>query len=325
MIHNIHDKFVRASFSDPKRAIAFFRTFLPTSIKEDLDLSSLRVLSESYMSAELKEYFSDLIFEVNLSSQSKKAMDVVLLFEHKSGPDKNLLFQLGHYLFMHWFSNARKGVRNKPIIPIVYYQGKKKWEPKGLKAYFKSYSQAILKYIPDVEFLFFDIQQLSHAQLSGIQDSLMAAAISAQQRRFNPITLAEDLKRIFSLFQNQDFDRNFFEMIIVYTLNTSTLSEAQLAESVENMPTQIKQNIMTTYDQLIEKGVQKGKAEGKLEGKIEGKLEGKIEGKQEGIRVAQREIILKGYDKGLSISFLASLSGLPKEEVKEIIQEHHKK
>jgi predicted transposase YdaD len=67
--------------------------------------------------------------------------------------------------------------------------------------------------------------------------------------------------------------------------------------------------MMTTYDQLIEKGLQKGK----------------IEGKQEGIRVAQREIILKGYDKGLSISFLVSLSGLPKEEVNEILQEHHKK
>ncbi|NBB88619.1 MAG: hypothetical protein GVX96_02380 [Bacteroidetes bacterium] len=91
-------------------------------------------------------------------------------------------FPLGHYLFIPWFSNARKGVRNKPIIPVVYYQGKKKWEPKGLKAYFKSYSQAILKYIPDVELLFFDIQQLSHAQLSRIQDSLMATVISAQQR-----------------------------------------------------------------------------------------------------------------------------------------------
>ena len=84
MIQNQHDKFVRASFSNPERAKAFFNQFLPEDIKRDLDLNSLRVVKESYLSNDLKEYFSDLVFEIDMYSDKSEEMEIVLLFEHKS-------------------------------------------------------------------------------------------------------------------------------------------------------------------------------------------------------------------------------------------------
>ncbi|MFZ1748580.1 MAG: Rpn family recombination-promoting nuclease/putative transposase [Saprospiraceae bacterium] len=45
-INNIHDKFVRESFSDATRAIAFFERFLPEEMLKNIELSSLRVLQE---------------------------------------------------------------------------------------------------------------------------------------------------------------------------------------------------------------------------------------------------------------------------------------
>jgi len=65
--HNIHDKFVRESFSDPERAVAFFEIMLPEDLYAKLDMKTLKCLQESYIDNELSEYFSDLIFEVSLA------------------------------------------------------------------------------------------------------------------------------------------------------------------------------------------------------------------------------------------------------------------
>jgi predicted transposase YdaD len=54
----------------------------------------------------------------------------------------------------------------------------------------------------------------------------------------------------------------------------------------------------------------------KLEGKIEGKLEGKLEGKT--------EVIINGYEEGLNISILASITNLNEETVIKILKEHNK-
>ncbi|MGB4959615.1 MAG: Rpn family recombination-promoting nuclease/putative transposase, partial [Saprospiraceae bacterium] len=89
-INNIHDKFVRESFSDATRAIAFFERFLPEELIETIELSSLKVLQESYMSQQLQEHFSDLVFEVALKDHTDIKADIALLFEHKSSPDRHV-------------------------------------------------------------------------------------------------------------------------------------------------------------------------------------------------------------------------------------------
>jgi hypothetical protein len=82
--HNIHDIFVRESFSDSERAVVFFERFLPDTLLKQFKLESLIVLKETYINETLKEHFSDLVFEVSLKSDITVKTDVVLLFEHKT-------------------------------------------------------------------------------------------------------------------------------------------------------------------------------------------------------------------------------------------------
>jgi predicted transposase/invertase (TIGR01784 family) len=88
---NIHDTFVRESFSDPKRSVAFFKQFLPKKLAQHINFETFKVLKESYINETLQEHFSDLVFEVSLTADSAVKTDVVLLFEHKSSPDRNVL------------------------------------------------------------------------------------------------------------------------------------------------------------------------------------------------------------------------------------------
>jgi predicted transposase/invertase (TIGR01784 family) len=112
-IHNIHDKFVRETFSDAERAAAFFEIALPEQLTAQLNLKTLKCQNESYIDSELKEYFSDLIFEVSLKNDPGVKTDVVLLFEHKSSPDKHVLIQVGYYMFAHYFKSIRHGKSSK--------------------------------------------------------------------------------------------------------------------------------------------------------------------------------------------------------------------
>ncbi|MBK9257473.1 MAG: Rpn family recombination-promoting nuclease/putative transposase [Saprospiraceae bacterium] len=297
-IHNIHDKFVKASFSDPDRAAAFFENFLPEILLKEIDLTSLKPVQESYIQGDLSEYFSDMIFEV--SSNSGDAIDIVLLFEHKSSPDKYVLIQLGHYIFAHWLKCVNEGKKLKVIVPFIYYQGKQKWEQPNLTTLFPKVNGTIASYIPILNHLFIALNSLPDENISQIRNKMMAAAVMAQKKGINLMKLADDFIKILELFPETAQGGNFLEQIFVYVISVSDISKPELNKAIESIPSNIKENIMTTYTRIKE------------EGKIEGKIESKI------------EVILNGFDEGLNISLLANITHLSEDEVINILRTHKK-
>jgi predicted transposase/invertase (TIGR01784 family) len=212
---NIHDTFVRESFSDPERAAAVFEKFLPPNLAEHLDFGTLSVLKETYINETLNEHFSDLVFEVSLKNDISVKTDVVLLFEHKSSPDRNVLFQVGHYMFAQWVKCLSENKQPKPIIPVIYYQGKKNWIIGNLSDLFKKYPTEITDYLPIFKHIFIDLKTISQDQLLGMRNSMMTAAMLAQQWRIDPVKLKEDFERIYRIFQLDSSNTNFLEMIVV--------------------------------------------------------------------------------------------------------------
>jgi len=306
--HNIHDIFVRESFSDPERAVAFFERFLPENLVQHFDFETLSVIKESYINETLQEHFSDLVFEVSLKADTAVKTDVVLLFEHKSSPDRNVLFQVGHYMFAHWAKCLSEKKEPKPIIPVIYYQGKRKWKVGSLSDLFINHPKEINDYLPILRHIFIDLKTIGKDQLLEMRSSMMTAAILAQQWRINPAKLQEDFERIFRLFRIEGENVNFFEMIVVYSLRVSEIKEAQLGEVIKSIPEPIRENIMTTYTMLIEKG----KKEGELIGIQKGKLEGKIEG--------ITEVVFNLFEEGFEMSRIAKIVKMPEEEIVSILK-----
>ena len=146
-VQNPHDKFVRETFSDPERAQAFVEEFLPEKIVKELDLSRLKVSQDSYLDNEMKEYFSDLILKIPVKKAKNRNLKIAFLFEHKSSPDNFVLFQVGHYLFSHYFKIIRQSKKLELLIPLIYYQGKQKWEVPRLLHHFKG-KDKILRTFP---------------------------------------------------------------------------------------------------------------------------------------------------------------------------------
>ena len=297
-INNPHDKFVRETFSNIERASAFFERFLPEEVRKQLDFSSVKISRESYIQKDLSEYLSDIVFEIK--TMDEHPLNLVLLLEHKSSADKYTLVQVGHYLFSHWIKCREKNKPLRPIIPIIYYQGKKKWKAPRIKDLFPGVAAPLSDYLPVLNHIFIALNSLSDEDIMTLKISSLAAALFAQKGRFDVTGPLEELKRIFNLLSNHDVDRNFILMISVYIISVSNIKPPIIIEAMENMSSEIKGEVMTTYEQLIEQG----RKEGKFEEKI--------------------DVILNGYSNGVDIAMLSNITQLTQEEVAQILQEHGK-
>lgn len=59
-----HDTYFRESFGRREVAQDFLRAQLPAELLAELDLDSLAVAKDSYVSADLRQSFSDLVYRV---------------------------------------------------------------------------------------------------------------------------------------------------------------------------------------------------------------------------------------------------------------------
>ena len=305
-MENIHDKFVKATFSDTDRAIAFFEKFLPENIVSTLDLNTLQYLPESYLTDDLKAGFSDMVFEVKEIGKSDQVADIVLLFEHKSSPDQHVLIQVGLYMFSHWWKSVRRNEPLKPIIPIIYYQGKRKWKVKAMTDIFAKISVDVQLFLPEIRHIFIALNSLKDEDIVTIRNKMMATAVMTQKKAFDVLKLAEDLEKILQLFPLKEEKGNFLKTIFVYLFKVSEIPKSEWEKALENIPSDIKINLMTTYAWMKE----------------EGKIEGRLEGEHIGILKEKSKVILKGFDEGLKISVLANITNLTDDEVIKILKEN---
>lgn len=311
-INNIHDKFVRETFSDKARAISFFEKVLPDALKTNLDISSLEVLNTSYMTDELKEYFSDLVFNIQLISDREKKVAISLLFEHKSQPDVHVSFQVGHYIFSQYAKDIASNTTLVPIIPVIYYQGTKTWKVLTIKSYFDYCPEAITSYLHDANHIFIALKDMEDEDIYSVTNAMLAAALLAQKHRFDPIRLVNDFSKILQLIPEFEVKRNFLKTIFVYTLNITEIEEVDIANTIKQLPPPLKENIMSTYEKIVNRNKMEGKLEGKLEGKVEGMLEGKI------------EVVLNSFDSGIEIPLIANITSMSQDQVTLILKEHGK-
>jgi hypothetical protein len=85
-----HDTFFRESFSRREVALDFLRWHLPAELLAEIDLDTLDIGKDSYVSSDLRTAYSDLVYRVQ---HRDGPVSVYLLFEHKSSPEHWTLLQ----------------------------------------------------------------------------------------------------------------------------------------------------------------------------------------------------------------------------------------
>ena len=83
---------------------------------------------------------------------------------------------------------------------------------------------------------------------------------------------------------------------------------------MDSTTTDVKEELMTIYDQI--------KFEGRQEGRKEGRQEGRKEGRQEGHQEKRKSIVLKAFDMQYTVSEISKLTLLSEKEVTQLLQKN---
>jgi len=314
-VHQTHDKFFRSWFSRKENLANFLETALPTEVYVLLDTSTLAVNDGTFIDEEHREHFSDLSASVLLNGTNAK---IYILVEHKSYSDRWALLQILRYMIQTWSSDTKETPSSPlvPILPVLFYHGETKVIPERFSRLFPAdYPEVLKVYQPEFLCQVFNLTTTPDSSLRGppeMEAALWALKYSRTQidmalRAFN--RLAETMGRIF-------VDQPAFKEIELYLLSSSGLTAEELLDKINYLLTNtyLKEDFMSTAENLIAHGEARGEARGVAIGEARGEARGEAIGKHlEKLAIARN---LKNL--GLSVQQICQGTGLTEEEVNQL-------
>jgi len=260
-----HDTFFKNLFSNEKNIKDFLISFLPEKLKQSLDLNRIKVIDTEKISKRYKRHHLDLVVECKIK-QNRKAQ-IYILFEHKSYLDRFTLIQILSYMTTIWETNIKNKEELIPIIPFIFYHGKRKLNlPENFSDYFNIEDKNIKEYLLNFKSVIFDTNKIDDETLTEKINNLnLLAALLSFKHIFDDI---EELKPIFKTLINFGEDRLF--MFLEYIVISRSVDEDKLKEALKEIG---GDKMPTLAQKWFEEGLEKGKYVGFQEGVYEGLLE----------------------------------------------------
>ena len=280
---NPHDDFFKVAFSRKDVVEDYITQFLKGGLAKNIDLQSLTISNNSYVTPELAEYFADVVWECNYGT-SKTPIKITFLFEHKSYIPKYPHIQLLRYMLEIWEDCEKNKLPLMPVIPIIVYHNadeKRHWKYKPFSAYFKEVDDFLRPFIPSFEYELTDLTNLSEQEWQTLKTGLLLHSFRTLQFGTNKQFVLQNIEMLFVSVKNNEKDgalETFLLSQLVYILRNNEFSPENAKKIIQTVK---KISNMSSYDYLMQ------------EAKNIGLELGRQEGREEGIEL--------GIDKGVSI------------------------
>lgn len=250
-INNPHDKFFKETFTQKDNAVSFLKNYLPEDIQELINPEEIKIEKDSFISEELKECFSDILYRVDFK---EKEGYIYTLFEHKSNPDVNTGLQLLEYMVKIWQAKKSQKEQLPVIIPLVVYHGQDSW---NIATQFSDMLELpadnLLQYTPDFTYILHDLSQYDDQDIIGTDE--LRARLKVMKHIKDHI---ENLLRQYA--EEQRLSQLPSAAIYIFTVRDETIDE--IIQKIIEINNQGVQVMKTTAEQLIEEGKKEGKKEG---------------------------------------------------------------
>ena len=262
---------MKATFSSPENARAFFQNHLPVELADALDWNSLALEPCSFIDPQFASSESDLLFHITL--QQSDAF-LYLLFEHQSSEDPRMALRLLSYILRIWerFSQNHPPPAKLPaILPIVLAQGKRPWKTstrlEDLIELPPSVAHILRPWQPALTYQLLELIRIPYEAFAGTPEGILTLrALKAEPMDELLSDPVWDEALLFSISEGA------LERILRYILNAD-VSIPQLQERLSKIQTKpLQSKTMTLADRLREEGKLEGEREGILRGKREGQL-----------------------------------------------------
>jgi len=297
-----HDATFRQFLTQPEIARDFMDLHLPDELHAICDLSTLKLESGSFVEADLRQYFSDVLYSLKTACGEGY---IHVLIEHQSSPDKHMAFRLLRYVVAAMQRHLDAGHKKLPlVIPVLFYMGKRRPYPYSTCWLDEFIQPALASKLYSTCFPLVDITVIPDDEIAGHRSM---AALTLLQKHIHQRDLADLMDRLVPVLLSGYLSSSQVVSLVHYIMQAGeTLAvEAFIQELARRVP-QHGDALMTIAQQLEQKGIQKGIERGIQLGRQEGRNEGK------------REVARTMLQNGLDLSTVMKMTGLSEEELAQI-------
>jgi predicted transposase/invertase (TIGR01784 family) len=263
-----HDCFFRENFGRPAIAQDFLRHSLPAEVLAALDLSTLEIAKDSYVTPELRQIYSDLVYSVAYRGRKpEQRLIIYLLFEHKSRPDAWVMLQLLRYILAsgdEYRKRHPKATHLPPVYPLVLYHGRRAWHVSTqFQDLIAPLPEALAPYVPQFRYDLHDISARGNAEIKG---EVLTRLVQLALRHIYSDQPRERLRELVELIDtviDQPTALEILESLLRYYVQGSgRLDEPEVRALLQE--SQTGEPLMQTFiDRYIAQGEQRGEQRGR--------------------------------------------------------------
>ena len=309
-----HDSYFKHLMEDKENVKDLIQATLPKKIVKHLKLDTLQKIDTQKVTADLKLTFADVAYRCKYKNNE---LTLTFIFEHKSTIAEMPHLQLLTYMVAMWRNEQKNNKKLTPIIPYVFYHGKRPWNKSSMESYFGELDKSLRAFIPNFDYILLETSKLSNAELRELFRRLpMQVGVFMLKNIFD----AQDLIENFTLFldgivgsKNIDDLGDWLHSTLLYAMGYVQEKPQTIIQKMKELSPTLSQGFKSTFDMLLEEGIQKGRQEGIQEGIQKGIQKGKYE---RDIEVAKKMLSL-----GMEIDFIVEVTELSVEEIMRLKKE----
>jgi predicted transposase/invertase (TIGR01784 family) len=259
MLNNIHDRFFKNMFSVKENLQDLLQGTLPRELLNKVHLDTLEYDPTEYVDRELDPYFRDINCNILYGD---KQIKISLLYEHKSYPSKSINLQLLRYILNVWESQAGSKQELIPVIAIVFYHGKKRWNRQEIV---KNIPEELKRFVPLFDYVLFDTKDIEdHAIIQHFKRPNVKIGVWFMKRsdnligfiQENPLLAREILREI------RNIEKTNIQRILFYLYNVSGIAPEKIDQIMKTISPESKDVFEEYRIRLIEQGIEKGIEQG---------------------------------------------------------------
>ncbi len=260
-----HDKYVKYVLSHHQVALEFLKYALPEDLQKLIDFDSLEPTEDSFIDEAMKEHFSDTSFLLKFLDDS--LLRVNFWVEHKSEkPDYPISLQLLKYIVSNYDHDYRQNKKPVPVVTIVLYHGEPDWQKETLDSLFPNLPAACKAYLPNFEFIFINVGQLSNDEILGLNFMLLPKIFLALKLGRNPEQLRQYFDKIVIFASGSTTRAALLNLLLVtlhYLSSVSKINKTEFLKMVQTLPTADSAEALSWFEVELQENFEKGMEKGK--------------------------------------------------------------
>jgi predicted transposase/invertase (TIGR01784 family) len=303
-IDKINDKLFKKIFGNKENTRDFLKKILPREIKGRLDFSTIKIDPTNYISNEFKESYSDLVVKAKLKSSQGKIIptNIYFILEHKTKGNVKIFMQILKYMVLIWEQDINENRPLRPIIPVVFYHGKEKWQvPDSFVDQFRV-DKEIKQFMLDFRYILFDTNPWDFRDESNLElkdNVFLFTALVLMKAAFK--NDPEAVSEIFHFWYDKGLIENkkMVLFFLTYIFHTQEIDRVKLKKMLVDSKIDGGDMMPTLAQQLIKEGEKRGEKRGEVKEK----------------RETARRMLLNNF----SVEQVVTITGLTEKEVKALM------